>query len=330
MHCEMTVMMECASFGGVTSVTLRRAAADMLVFGLKSRRLVAHVCAGAALLSLAGCALMQPTPVVPTAASQPDRSSVVQARAAALYRDGLRVLNPPSGSLRDPVRSAQLIEEAANLGHPEAQFMVAMGHLAQPDGGRDPQAAIGWLLRAAQQGHAEAQFRLARMIEAGDGTLREPAWAAVWYHRAAERGVPEAQFAMSLLQIAGIGTAVDQSEALARLQLAERGGVQAATRYRTALQRLAPPAEAAAALARLQRESVRGPVTAIDRPLVRFMQSGLATLGLSPNGAIVDGRDGPLTRTTIATFCSREGLRGVGPYDAQVIGRLRERLARAD
>ncbi|WP_198379001.1 tetratricopeptide repeat protein, partial [Neoroseomonas rubea] len=167
-----------------------------------------------------------------------------RARAAMLHRDGLRALRPPRGQTADPDRAARLIEEAARLGDPDAQLLLAGSHLFRPDGGRDVAAAIPWLHRAAHQGQAEAQYRLARLLESGDGTPRDAGWAALWFHRAAERGHPEAAFAFAMLQVAGEGTARDEAEALARMGTAERRGVAAAGRYRRALAARVPAAEA--------------------------------------------------------------------------------------
>lgn len=278
--------------------------------------------AAALLTAIPGCALLEPGVPAP-AAPEPTPAAAERARAASLYREGLRALNPPRGGTPDPDRAARLIAEAAELGNPDAQMMLAASHLYRPDGSRDPAAAIPWLERAARQGHVEAQFRLARLIEAGDGAPREPAWAAVWFQRAAERGSSEAQFALALMQIIGAGTARDEAEALARLRLAERGGVAAATRYREAVERRVDPAAAEAAWARVQRERTRGPVPAVDRPLVRFAQSTLSANGFDPGP--VDGYDGPRTRAALAAFAQREGMAGTATYAPAMIERLRAR-----
>ncbi|TQF76720.1 sel1 repeat family protein, partial [Elioraea sp. Yellowstone] len=120
----------------------------------------------AALLLIAapGCAVIEglaPSQTAPDPA--PDAAD--RARAEALYREGLRALNPPRGGTRDPDRAARLIAEAAHLGHPEAQMLLAASHLYRPDGSRDPEAAIPWLERAAMQGHVEAQYQLAGVVE---------------------------------------------------------------------------------------------------------------------------------------------------------------------
>lgn len=277
------------------------------------------------LLTAPGCAWIEREfAPPPERVAEPSPAERDRARAEALYREGIRLMNPPPGGAVDPDRAARLIEEAATLGHPEAQMLLAASYLYRPDGTRNPAMAAPWLERAARQGHVEAQLQLARLIEAGDGVPREPAWAAVWFQRAAERGSAEAQFALALMQIAGAGTARDEAEALARLTLAERGGVAAATRYREALDARVTAEDAQAALARVQRQAVRGSVPAVDRPLVRFAQSALVTLGLDPGP--VDGLDGPNTRTALRQFATREGITGAAPYAPAMITRLRERM----
>jgi TPR repeat protein len=273
----------------------------------------------AVLLLGAGCALPSGTEV--PSAPPPLPEARERARAATLHRDGLRALRPPRGQAADPDRAARLIEEAARLGDPEAQLLLAGSHLYRPDGSRDAAAALPWLHRAAQQGQPEAQYRLARLLEAGDGTPRDAGWAALWFHRAAERGHPEATFAFAMLQVAGEGTAQDLVEALARFTLAERRGVAAAARYRRALAARIPVPAARAATARVAAETARGPVAAVDRPLVRFAQSALARRGTWT--VAVDGRDGPAIRAALAEFARAERLPPGAPFDPAVMDRLR-------
>lgn len=278
-------------------------------------------------LALSGCAWIERSglfaPPPPPERAEPSPAERERARAEALYREGIRAMNPPQGTAPDPDRAARLIEEAATLGHAEAQMLLAASYLYRPDGSRDVAAALPWLQRAAQQGHVEAQLRLARLFEAGDGVPREPAWAAVWFQRAAERGSAEAQYALALMQIAGTGTAQDLAEALARLTVAERAGVEGAARYRQALAARVPPEEAARAVARIQGQRARGPVPAVDRPLVRFAQSTLHLAGFDPGP--VDGLDGPSTRAALRAFADREGVDAPGPYAPAMVERLRAR-----
>lgn len=272
----------------------------------------------ALLLGLAACAPLTGGTPVPT---EPPAVPSAQERrdAARLRQEAQRALAPPAGQPRDTERAALLLDAAARRGDAEAQMLMALGHLAP--GSRYAAVALPWLHRAAQQGHADAQYRLGQLIEAGEGTRREPAWAAVWLHRAAERGHAPAHFAMALLQIAGEGTARDEAEALARLAIAERGGIAAARRYADALRRRVPPPAARAAAARLRGETARGPVAAVDRPLVRFVQSSLAAIGQWNRP--VDGRDGPATHQALAAFARGQGLAVTAPYDQATLDRLR-------
>lgn len=277
------------------------------------------------LFALAGCAVFGPQPV-PSAPEPTTTSPRDRARADRLHDEALRLLNPAPGAAPDTDRAARLIDEAASLGSPDAQMLMAAGYLFRTDLARDPAAAAPWLLRAAGQGHVLAQVQLARLIATGDGVRKEPAWAAVWFQRAAERGSGEGHFALGMMQIAGIGTTQDFNEAWARLTLAEAGGVAEAARYRQALEpRVSRPA-AMAALERVRGETARGPVTATDRPLVRFAQVALSEIGYRPGP--VDGRDGPATRAALGAFARAEAVSPGTPYAPAVIDRLRLRMPR--
>jgi len=276
-------------------------------------------------LAVAACGLGGPRPEPPVSTPPPAPTAAERARAAAAYAEAQRLIRRPGASEQDLSRAADLILEAARLGNPEAQTLLAGSHLYRSDGSRDPAAALPWLTRAAFQGQVEAQVQLARLVLDGDGTRREPAWAALWFRRAAARGSAEAQFALALQQIAGIGTPADEAEAFARLTLASDGGVAEARRYRDALRARVPAAQAATALARVRGQRATGAIASVDRPLVMFVQYALTRLGERP-GAI-DGIDGPATRAALAAFARQQGIAPEGPYAAPVIDRLRERLA---
>ena len=149
------------------------------------------------------------------------------------------------------------------------------------------------------------------------GGTADPDRASSLISAAAALGDPDAQ-----MLVAGIGTATDEAEALARLALAERRGVAGARRYRRALQQRVPPAQARQAAARIAGDAARGPVPAVDRPLVRFAQSVRAHRGAWARP--VDGRDGPQIRAALADFARGQGLAVAQPYDPVVIDRLRD------
>jgi TPR repeat protein len=262
-------------------------------------------------LALGGC-VAAPSPVPSLA--RVEATAAERARGAQLYRQGQALART------DADRAAGLIEQAATLGHAEAQFHLGMALLLARDGA----GAAPWFALAGAQGHVEAMFQLARVLDAGQGVRQERAFAAVWFQRAGERGHLPALQAMALLQILGQATARDEAEALARLALAAERGHRPAIRYRDALRPRVPPAAAAAALARLRGETARGPVAALDRPLLRFVQSALVASGAAT--LRVDGQDGPATRAAALAFARREGIATTSPYAAPVIDALRRRF----
>lgn len=82
---------------------------------------------------------------------------------------------------------------------------------------RDAAVALRWYLSAADLGHAEAQFNVAVMLDSGTGGPRETAAAAAWYSRAAAQGNLRAQYNLGLLYDKGEG--VPRNRDLARLWL---------------------------------------------------------------------------------------------------------------
>ncbi|WP_137124201.1 tetratricopeptide repeat protein [Roseomonas sp. HF4] len=275
------------------------------------------------MLVVAGCMAAPLVGALPSA-PPPLPAAADRREAERLKRAGVAALAAARRGEADPDAAAALIEAAAQRGDPDAQLLVALGRLSDAGDRRDVAAALPWLHRAAQQGQPEAQYRLAQLLEGGDGVRRDIPWAAVWFGRAAERGHPQAQFALALLRILGEGIAADPADALARLRFAERRGVAPARRYREALERRVPRAAANAAEARLRRETSRGPVHEPDRPLLRFVQSGLARQGDWPGR--VDGEDGEAVRAALMTFARRERLGAADdPFAPAVLDRLRDR-----
>jgi hypothetical protein len=272
-------------------------------------------------LAAAGCVAPVAPAMLPTA-PPPPASRDDQRQAAQLRQEAVAAMQAVRRGTAGPDGAAALFEAAAMRGDPEAQLILALGHMSGVSGAPNLAAALPLLHRAAQQGLPEAQYRLAQALEAGQGVRRDVAWAAMWFGRAAERGHAEAQFALALLRILGEGIEADEADALARLRAAERAGVAPARRYREALQRRVAPAAAREAEARLRREATLGPVREPDRPLLRFMQSGLAHRGAWPLRA--DGADGPQLRAAIEAFARREGLPPGDPFGVQVIDRLRQ------
>jgi TPR repeat protein len=59
---------------------------------------------------------------------------------------------------------------AAQAGHPDSQFNVALMYEQGIGIGKDEKEAVSWYGKAAEQGHAAAQYNLAVLYENGRGT----------------------------------------------------------------------------------------------------------------------------------------------------------------
>lgn len=94
-------------------------------------------------------------------------------------------------------RKEELLRQAADAGHPEAQY--ALGVLlyrddqasAEEQAGRN-EAVLAWWQGAARQGHGAAQARLAEVYQESD-----PVQALHWLRRAADNGIASAQLGLA-------------------------------------------------------------------------------------------------------------------------------------
>jgi len=243
-------------------------------------------------------------------------------RATTLYRQSLRYLEG-NGVPVDLVRAADLAGQAADLGSPDAQYLIGINPDLRAALQRAPEPAVVWLTKAALQGHGRAQYRLAQAWETGDGVSRDLAWAALWFNRAAERGIADAEFSFALLQARGEGTARNESDAYGWFVRAAAAGHPVAGRHQVAMAGRLDAATRRLAERRIRLQRRSGPVTYPDRPLIRFAQSALAALGQFSEP--VTGQDNRSTRGALLGFARSESLDTRDPFAPTLIGRLRER-----
>jgi localization factor PodJL len=83
---------------------------------------------------------------------------------------------------------AMALREAAALGDPTAQFVIATRYLNGEKVQQDYEKAAYWYGKAAAQGSAPAQYRLATMYERGRGVAKDLKAALGWYERSAGLG----------------------------------------------------------------------------------------------------------------------------------------------
>ena len=126
------------------------------------------------------------------------------------------------GMPRNVAEGMRLLQQAADHGHPGAQFDLAELLLKQP-GASQHARAVKYLSSSAQHDYLPAMFRLGMLYRAGeagaDGRVasrRAPhlATALVWLGRAAERGHVDAQYELGQMYAQGLGTTQDFEQAL--------------------------------------------------------------------------------------------------------------------
>ncbi len=141
------------------------------------------------------------------------------------YTDGFRHLDTlvPLGEVEALYATARLFEE--NKGQ-QAQALDEHDRLAE---------AARRYHRAAEQGHIDAAYRLALIMLRGVGVARDPVGAAGWMYFAAARDHGKAQYEYATLLASGTGIARDEYAALSwYLIAAERNDVSPAELAATA------------------------------------------------------------------------------------------------
>lgn len=92
----------------------------------------------------------------------------------------------------DAFAAAKLFNEAAQLGHPGAQFSLAFSYSAGRGVPMDYALARVWYAQAAEQGHSRACFNLGVLYEHGYGVSVNPKEAFRWFAEAKKLGHPKA------------------------------------------------------------------------------------------------------------------------------------------
>lgn len=97
-------------------------------------------------------------------------------------------------------QSTPLYEEAARLGHGEAQARLGLAYKNGWAVEKDLAAAAFWFWKAAEQGVISAEYNLAQAFEGGLGVKKDLKAAAYYYASAAKKGNPGAAFALSKIK----------------------------------------------------------------------------------------------------------------------------------
>jgi TPR repeat protein len=125
-----------------------------------------------------------------------------------------------------------LYAKSAELGHPIAQYNLAMMYSNGESVYVDYQQAVYWFRKSAQQEFAPAQYRLGEMYYFEKGGLSRNLKKAVeLFSKASEKGDPDAQMNLAMLYGSGEGLPLDTDKALYWIERAYAGGLNTALRY---------------------------------------------------------------------------------------------------
>ncbi|WVM92675.1 tetratricopeptide repeat protein [Halopseudomonas pachastrellae] len=135
---------------------------------------------------------------------------------------------------RSTTRAAEYYLKAAEQGHADAQYNLALLYDHGEGVALDDREAVRWYTAAAEQGDASAQYNLAIMYDEGEGVPVDDRRAIEWYRKAAEQGHADAQYNLALMYDEGEGTKVDDAEAINWYTFAAEQG-HASAQYNLAL-----------------------------------------------------------------------------------------------
>ncbi|HTP35071.1 MAG TPA: tetratricopeptide repeat protein [Candidatus Acidoferrales bacterium] len=110
---------------------------------------------------------------------------------------------------------------------------------------QDPKLAAYWYWQAADNGHPEAQFNLARLYSSGKGVKRDEEQAARWVSASAAQGYAPAQASLGERFATGNGVTKDDKHAYFWLTLAFLHGEKSGEKTRSAEAAKLAPAEVA-------------------------------------------------------------------------------------
>jgi TPR repeat protein len=106
---------------------------------------------------------------------------------------------------------------AAEEGHADSQFNVALMYEKGIGVGKDEKDAVFWYGKAASQGNASAQFNLGVLYEHGRGTPVDFAKANEWYRKASVQGDALAIGNLGMLYVRGQGVKENKTAGVALL-----------------------------------------------------------------------------------------------------------------
>ena len=93
---------------------------------------------------------------------------------------------------KDFEKAANFFKQAAEMGHPGAQYNFGIMSYLGKGVNKNVKEAAKWFLRAAEQGKASAQYNLGSLYFRGSGVKKDLNKAFEWIDKAARQGEPKA------------------------------------------------------------------------------------------------------------------------------------------
>lgn len=155
------------------------------------------------------------------------RKAAESGHAEAAYRLALH-LRDGLGVLRSEDAALHWFEVAAHLGNTKAQTIFANELLLGRRTSADLEQALFWFDKAAEGGSVEAQFQLGMLLENGRAGKRDYTRASRWLESAAQSGHIGAQFLLATVLVEGKGRLPDLQRARYWAQAAADRGNAAA------------------------------------------------------------------------------------------------------
>lgn len=116
-------------------------------------------------------------------------------------------------------KSQELLQQAAVLNDPDAQFQVGLAEVQQ-----QKKSGASWLEKAMLQGHPTATYFFACALRAGVGASPDPSRGLKLLQTAAQQGLPRAQVDVAMAHLKGTGTPRNLQLAFSSFEQACRSG----------------------------------------------------------------------------------------------------------
>ncbi|PIW28878.1 MAG: hypothetical protein COW30_06420 [Rhodospirillales bacterium CG15_BIG_FIL_POST_REV_8_21_14_020_66_15] len=141
---------------------------------------------------------------------------------------------------KDTVGAYELFLKAADRGHPQAQYFVAIFQREGKAVAKDLPRALEWAKKSVEGGFLRAADLVGAMYLQGEGVEKSPGEAFTWYEKAAKAGFPQSQFFIALAYTEGLGTSKDPAKALEWGRKAADAGFPPAKGFVAALEKRIP------------------------------------------------------------------------------------------